>query len=55
LLAAIVGDENSAKDMGEFVRGCRKLQTETGAALLVVHHTGKAKNKKRPPLWSAGK
>jgi len=35
------GDENSQKDMGAFVRGVDRLIEETGAAVLVVHHTGK--------------
>jgi hypothetical protein len=37
------GDENSANEMGEFVEGISKLQRETGAAVLVLHHTGKSK------------
>ncbi len=36
------GDENSAKDVGLFVEGCAILQRTLGAAVLVVHHTGKA-------------
>lgn len=35
------GDENSSTDMGAFVRACDRLRQETGAAVLVVHHTGK--------------
>jgi AAA domain len=34
------GDENSTKDMSVFVRGCAALQTEFGAAILIIHHTG---------------
>lgn len=34
-------DENSAKDMNLFVAGCRRLTAETGATILVVHHSGK--------------
>lgn len=37
------GDENSASDMGEFIEGIALLQRETGASVLVLHHTGKAK------------
>jgi putative DNA primase/helicase len=40
------GDENSAKEVGQFVEACRRIQTETGATVLVVHHTGKAKTSK---------
>lgn len=36
------GDENSAKDVGVFVLGCDTIRQETGAAVMVVHHTGKA-------------
>lgn len=35
------GDENSQKDMNAFVRGVDRLIEATGAAVLVVHHTGK--------------
>ncbi|TSJ91855.1 AAA family ATPase [Gilliamella apicola] len=34
-------DENSAKDMGAFISGCDKLKGDTGASILIVHHTGK--------------
>ena len=33
------GDENSAKDMGLFVMRCGMLRDQTGAAVLLVHHT----------------
>ncbi len=36
------GDENSAKDMGLFVSGCDTVRQETGAAVAVVHHSGKS-------------
>lgn len=36
------GDENSAKDMGLFVHRCGELRERTGAAVLLVHHSGKA-------------
>jgi hypothetical protein len=38
------GEENSAKEMGEFVDGLAWLQQQTGAAALVLHHTGKQGN-----------
>ena len=31
------GDENSAKDMGEFVSNVENIRRETGACVLVVH------------------
>ncbi len=37
------GDENLAKDVGHWVYGCGRIQAETGAAMLVVHHSGKNK------------
>jgi len=40
------GDENSAQDMGAFVEACNEVQTVTGAAVLVVHHTGKPRGKR---------
>lgn len=35
------GDENSAKDVGLFIDRADKLAKRFGAALLVIHHTGK--------------
>lgn len=35
------GDENSQKDMNAYVAACDRLREETGATVLVVHHTGK--------------
>lgn len=42
-LARVAGgaDENSSSDMGGLVAALGQLQRETGAAILVVHHTGK--------------
>jgi putative DNA primase/helicase len=45
----IGGDENSAKDMGLFVEGCRRLQQETGATVIAIHHAGKPKNARSGP------
>lgn len=36
----LVGDENSAKDAADFIRVCGEIQTETGAAVLLIHHEG---------------
>lgn len=36
------GDENSAKDVGLFVENCNIIQRSVNAAVLIVHHTGKA-------------
>lgn len=38
-------DENSARDMGLVVEALDRLKDSTGAAVLVVHHTGKDKSK----------
>ena len=35
------GNENSPDDMGAFVTNCDLIRQETGAHLLVIHHTGK--------------
>lgn len=35
------GDENSAADMGAFVANIQRLQVQTGATVLVIHHTPK--------------
>ena len=35
------GNENAPQDMGEFIKGCDDLMHEFGAAMAIVHHTGK--------------
>ena len=35
------GDENDGRDMGAFVAACDRLRHETGATVLMVHHSGK--------------
>jgi hypothetical protein len=35
------GDENSAKDMGLYLSNARRIQQDTGATVLIVHHSGK--------------
>ncbi|MFC3629858.1 helicase RepA family protein [Paracoccus angustae] len=35
------GDENTAKDMGQFVRSIDHLREATGAHVMVIHHSGK--------------
>lgn len=35
-----MGDENSAKEMGQFVEGCETLRRSFDAAVLVIHHEG---------------
>jgi hypothetical protein len=37
-------DENSGEDMGRAVQSADMLRAETGATVLLVHHTGKAEN-----------
>ena len=39
------GDENAAKDMGAFVRSVDFLRAETGAHVMVIHHSGKDTSK----------
>lgn len=36
------GEENSARDMGEFVHQVERLRRSTGACVLIVHHEGRA-------------
>ena len=36
-----IGDENSTKDMNQFIASCDLLRRATGAHVMVVHHTGK--------------
>lgn len=36
----MAGDENSTEQMSAFVRGCDYVREETGATIVVVHHTG---------------
>jgi hypothetical protein len=39
------GDENSTKDMSLMLRNCQTLAEETGAVVILVHHTGKDETK----------
>ncbi|SDK62262.1 AAA family ATPase [Paracoccus chinensis] len=39
------GDENTAQDMGQFVRSIDHLRAETGAHVMVIHHSGKDASK----------
>jgi len=42
LARAMAGhDENATADMGAFVAACDRLRHETGATVLIVHHSGK--------------
>lgn len=41
LARSFAGDENSASDMGAFVRACDAIREKTGATVLVIHHSGK--------------
>lgn len=35
------GDENDGRDMGELVAACDRIRHETGATVLIIHHSGK--------------
>jgi hypothetical protein len=35
------GDENTPVDMGKFIKHCDRIRTETGAHLMIIHHSGK--------------
>lgn len=41
LAQAMLGNENAPDDMGRFVSACSCIRAETGAHVLIVHHTGK--------------
>lgn len=41
------GDENSARDVGQFIANVDELRSMSGAAVLVIHHTGKAGGSER--------
>ena len=38
----MTGDENSAKDVGTFIRAADRIRAVTGAHVRLIHHTGKA-------------
>lgn len=49
-------DQNSQKDMAEFADTCKMMKSETGAAVLVVHHSGhkdKGRSKGAVDFWAA--
>src|SRR5262249_44929636 len=35
------GSDSKPEDMGAFIRACDRIRAETSAAVLVIHHTGK--------------
>lgn len=39
--SAAGADENSAKDMGQYLTHCRALQASTGGLVIMIHHSGK--------------
>lgn len=39
------GEENSASDVAKFMAGATRVFTETGAAVIIVHHSGKDSSK----------
>ena len=41
LAQAFQGDENSGREMGEFLSACEKLRDRFRCAVIVIHHTGK--------------
>ena len=49
LARTMVGaDENTAKEVGEWVDGAQKLQKKTGATILTLHHSLKRQGKSKP-------
>lgn len=49
-------DQNSASDMAAFAETCKRLKIITGAAVLLVHHSGhkdKGRSKGAVDLWAA--
>lgn len=38
------GDENSNRDMSKYLHGAKLIAQETGAAVLIIHHTGRDPN-----------
>lgn len=45
LARSIEGDENTAKDMGSFIRGCDIIRNELHLAVIAIHHSGKDADK----------
>jgi archaellum biogenesis ATPase FlaH len=37
-------DENSSRDMGQFIANCDKISSELGALVIGIHHSGKVEN-----------
>ena len=49
LARTMVGaDENTAKDVGEWIQNAQKLQEKTKATVLTLHHTVKRTAKNKP-------
>lgn len=49
LARSFTGDENSAADMNEWIKAAVRIQNETGACVLIIHHTAKALKKGSKP------
>lgn len=45
LARCMEGDENAVKDMNPAIKGCDYIREKTGAAVLLVHHSGKDQSK----------
>lgn len=41
------GDENTQRDMGQFVAACDRIRTAAGGTVMIVHHTGRNGNHER--------
>tara|TARA_Y100001968_G_C19345188_1_gene711662 strand:+ start:67 stop:1197 length:1131 start_codon:yes stop_codon:yes gene_type:complete len=40
------GEENSSKDMGDFISSCDEIRNRTGAHVAIIHHNGSNKDKR---------
>ena len=49
------GDENSSVDTTRFVEACERISQETGATLLVMHHTNKSSSSEEEPTQNASR
>lgn len=45
LSRCLIGDENTARDIGTFITGCELIIKQTKTTVLCVHHTGKDETK----------
>lgn len=54
LARVMVGNENAAEDMNALIQNCDRLRHVTNAHVMIIHHSGKAKEAEREAAQLSG-